>query len=172
MQQSLWQSMKTVLLGLMVVVFLLVTSQSSAKVAEGLAPDFTLKSLSGDNFKLSEYRGRVVLINFWASWSGSSRQELPLLNALYKRFRDKDLVMVGVNVEKDISNARSLLKDVAVSFPILMDTRNKVSALYKVDAMPSTVIVDRDGNMRYLHNGYSEGAEDEYQKQVRELMRE
>ena len=138
----------------------------------GPAPDFTLKSRSGENLKLSEYRGDVVMINFWASWCGPCRQEMPLLEEIYQKYSDLGFELLAVNVEEDSSKADDLLRDVRVTFPILFDNTNKVSKLYKVVAMPSTVIVDRDGNIRYLHKGYLPGYEEEYRKQVKELIRE
>ena len=140
--------------------------------SKGKAPDFTLKSSSGSNIKLSEHRGEVVMINFWASWCAPCRQEMPLLEDLYKRYKDGGFTLLGVNVEEDSSKAQDLLRQVQVTFPILFDNKNTVSQLYKVEAMPSTVILDRDGNVRFLHKGYLPGYEDEYQKQVRELIRE
>ncbi len=136
------------------------------------APDFTLKSASGENIKLSELRGQVVLINFWASWCGPCRQEMPLLDELYQRYEPLGFTMLGVNVEKDSNDALRLLEESPVTFPILFDQENAVSKMYDVNAMPSTVLVDRDGNVRYLHHGYKPGYEDEYQRQVRALIRE
>lgn len=112
------------------------------------------------------------MINFWASWCAPCRQEMPLLEDLYKRYKDGGFTLLGVNVEEDSSAAQNLLRQVKVSFPILFDSSNSVSQLYKVEAMPSTIIVDRDGNVRFLHKGFAPGYEDEYQKQVRELIRE
>ena len=140
--------------------------------SKGKAPDFTLKSRKGGNVKLSEYRGKVIMINFWASWCGPCRKEMPLLEELYQRYKDGGFTLLGVNVEEDSAAAKDLLKEVRVSFPILFDNENKVSQLYNVEAMPSTVILDRDGNMRFVHKGYQPGYEDEYQKQVRELILE
>lgn len=137
-----------------------------------MAPDFTLKSRSGENIKLSELRGDVVMINFWASWCAPCRQEMPLLEEMHKKYSDLGFVLLGVNVEEDSSKAVELLRDVPVSFPILYDDKNDVTKLYKVVAMPSTVMVDRDGNMRYLHRGYLPGYETEYAKQIKELVRE
>lgn len=172
MRDDRLQMLKTTALGMLVILLLVITPQTPAKISKGKAPDFTLKSMNGENIKLSEYRGEVVMLNFWASWSSSSRQEMPLLNELYKRYKGKGFTLFGVNVAEDPAKARQLLRDVHVIFPILMDTRNIVSEMYKVEAMPSTIILDRDGNMRYMHRGYEPGFEDEYQKQVRELMRE
>ena len=143
-----------------------------AEEITGKAPDFTLKGLNGDNLKLSELRGKVILINFWASWCGPCRQEMPVLDQLYQRYRSLDFTIIGVNVEENSDAAKSLLKDVNVTFPILFDNTNAVSKLYKVKGMPSSILVDRDGNMRDMYMGYQQGYEQEYQKQVRSLIRE
>jgi peroxiredoxin len=150
----------------------LFTAAAQAGVEGKLAPDFTLKSRSGENIKLSELRGDVVMINFWASWCAPCRQEMPLLEEMHKKYSDLGFVLLGVNVEEDSSLAEDLLREIPVSFPILYDNTNAVTKLYKVVAMPSTVIVDRDGKMRYLHRGYLPGYEDEYVKQIKELIRE
>jgi len=143
-----------------------------AGMTNGSAPDFTLKSASGENLKLSEYRGEVVLINFWASWCGPCRQEMPLLDELHQRYKSLGFTVLGVNVEEDSSQARKLLQDLPVSFPVLFDDQSRVSRQYDVVAMPSTVLVDRNGQLRYLHQGYKPGLEDVYLEQVRELIRE
>jgi thiol-disulfide isomerase/thioredoxin len=113
-----------------------------------------------------------VLLNFWASWCGPCRQEMPLLEKLQQRYSALGFTVLGVNVEEDSSKAKTLLKDVPVSFPILFDTQNTVSKQYKVSAMPSTVMIDRDGNMRYLHKGYKPGDEAQYKKWVKQLIKE
>jgi peroxiredoxin len=143
-----------------------------AEAAQGAAPDFTLKSQKNGNLKLSEMRGKVILINFWASWCGPCRQEMPVLDELYRHYRSLDFTILGVNVEQNSDDAKSLLKDVTVTFPVLFDTENKISKLYDIKGMPSTVLVDRDGNIRYVHMGYKPGVEAEYQTQIRALIRE
>jgi peroxiredoxin len=157
---------------LILVTALLIAGRLSAAALSGPAPDFTLKSNGGDNIKLSELRGQVVMINFWASWCGPCRQEMPLLDQLYQRYQPMGFTLLGVNVEEDSSAANKVLKEIPVTFPILYDTRNKVSENYQVKAMPSTVLIDRDGKMRFLHKGYKPGYEQEYQQQIRELIRE
>jgi len=136
------------------------------------APDFTLKASDGRNLKLSELRGEVVMINFWASWCGPCRQEMPLLNDLYNKYHKLGFTLLGVNVEQDPRTAKRLLKDIPVDFPVLFDTRNEVSEAYHVSAMPSTVLLDRDGNIRFVHRGYKPGLEERYQQQIRTLIRE
>jgi peroxiredoxin len=153
-------------------VILMTVSSVTAGIKETAAPDFTLKSVGGENLKLSEYRGEVVLINFWASWCGPCRQEMPVLSELHDKYKALGFTVLGVNVEEDSSKARKLLQEMSVSFPVLLDNESVVSKQYDVIAMPSTVLVDRNGNMRYLHKGYKPGLEDVYMQQVRELIRE
>ena len=167
------KSLKTkVAATLITLAFVFGSSAFAATELKGPAPDFTLKSLKGSNLKLSEFRGDVVMINFWASWCGPCRQEMPILNDLYLKYRDMGFTLLGVNVEENSTKAANMVRELKVVFPVLFDTENTASKLYKVEAMPSTIIVDRDGNMRYLHRGYVPGTEDEYQRQVRELMAE
>lgn len=163
---------KTLYSSVLAISTLLVSTQLSADIGLGPAPDFTLKSQAGDNLKLSELRGEVVMINFWASWCGPCRQEMPKLEELYARYKPLGFTILGVNIEEDSSKAKVLLKDLSVSFPVLFDDQNEVSRLYQVAAMPSTVLVDRDGNMRYLHKGYQPGLEQQYQEQIRTLIKE
>lgn len=136
------------------------------------APNFTLKSRDGKNVKLSEYRGSVVMLNFWASWCGPCRQEMPLLEKMSKRYGKLGFVLLGVNTEGDPTLANNFLKDITVTFPILYDTSKKVSQDYGVSAMPTTVIVDRNGKVRYIHYGYKSGDEKKYKKAIKKLIRE
>ena len=151
---------------------LLFATTAPAGITSAVAPDFTLKSNSGTNIKLSEFRGEVVLINFWASWCGPCRQEMPVLDELHRQYKALGFTVLGVNVEEDSSAARKLLEEVQISFPVLFDNNSVVSKQYDVIAMPSTVLVDRNGNMRYIHKGYKPGLEDQYLQQIRELIRE
>ena len=160
--------------GLILVLSLALAGPGTAAAASvsGPAPNFTLKSLGGKNLKLSEMAGNVVLINFWASWCGPCREEMPLLNAMHNKYEPLGFTVLGVNVEEQADSARGFLKDFPVDFPILLDDRNQVSKLYNVVAMPTTVVVDRDGNMRYLHKGYKSGDEKKYQEMIKKLVRE
>jgi peroxiredoxin len=151
---------------------ILVAGMVNAGTTTAPAPDFTLKSNSGENLRLSELRGEVVLINFWASWCGPCRQEMPILSELHDRYKAMGFTVLGINVEENSSAARTLLKDMPVSFPVLFDNDSRVSKQYDVVAMPSTVLVDRNGNIRYLHKGYKPGLEESYVEQVRSLIKE
>lgn len=136
------------------------------------APDFTLKSQSGANIRLSEHRGQVVMLNFWASWCGPCRQEMPHLDALNVQYADLGFTVFGINLDAQRAEAEKVLNDIPVSFPILFDTQNTVSELYGVDSMPMTILVDRDGTVRKLYRGYKPGFEEKYEQEIRLLVKE
>lgn len=154
--------------------FTALTARAAGSGAHSIlpAPDFTLKSQSGDNLRLQEQQGNVVLINFWASWCGPCREELPHFEKLQQEYQDLGFTVLAVNVDEDPSKANNLLNDIPVSFPVLFDNNDKVSKLYDVRAMPTTVIVDRDGNKRLTHYGYKSGDEAKYKTVVKALLRE
>ncbi len=137
-----------------------------------LAADFTLKSNKDENLRLEEMRGDIVLINFWASWCGPCRKEMPILEDISKKYQDLGVTVLGINVEEDSSPAKRILAELGISFPILFDSKNVVSELYNVDAMPMTVVVDRQGYQRFLHRGYKSGDEVKYQNVIKGLLRE
>ena len=144
---------------------------STVKLKEA-APDFTLRTLDGPNLRLEEYRGQVVLINFWASWCGPCRQEMPILDRLHQRYEDTGFAVLGVNVEGEDAPAKKIVDKTNVTFPVLIDEGQKVSELYDLEAMPSTVVVDRNGVVRYVHRGYKPGDEAKYVEVVKKLIRE
>ena len=149
------------------------TGAAAALPAVGAAaPDFASKSDSGRNVRLSELRGQVVLINFWASWCGPCRQELPLLNKVYAQYRAAGFMLLAVNVDDNRKDADAMLKRLDLRFPILFDGNKNVAKLYGVDTMPATLLIDRDGRVRYVHRGYYSGYEQKYERQVRELLKE
>ncbi len=148
----------------------LYTSHVEAKKV--LAPDFTLKSRDGKNVRLSDLRGQVVLLNFWASWCGPCRQEMPVLDAMHKKYGNLGFAVLGVNLDAKSEKAVKYLKDTPVNFTVLYDPKGKVSGQYGVQAMPSTVIIDRDGYVRYLHEGFKDGYTEKYHKQIKTLLRD
>jgi peroxiredoxin len=151
---------------------ILLTSLSLAGDGSGPAPDFRLGARGGKNVALSALRGQVVMINFWATWCGPCRQEMPLLEQMYRKYKPMGFTLLGVNVEPDPSGAEGWLAETPVSFPILFDRENRVSKLYNVSGMPSSVLIDRKGNVRYLHRGYKPGDENTYLNHIRALVKE
>ncbi len=136
------------------------------------APDFTLKRAEGGNLRLAEQRGQVVLINFWASWCGPCRVEMPHLNKLHDKYKAGGFMVLGVNIDDDPRHGAATAARWGIRFPVLLDAEKSVTRAYDLGAMPSTVLVDRDGRIRFLHRGYRDGLEAEYEKQIRELVKE
>ncbi|MBV6417685.1 MAG: Thiol-disulfide oxidoreductase ResA [Steroidobacteraceae bacterium] len=152
---------------------LLLAVPAAASNSMGPAPDFALPARGGKQVSLDAFKGQVVMINFWATWCGPCRQEMPLLEGIYRKYKPMGFTMIGVNVEPDPKAAEAwLAKQTPVSFPVAFDTDSKVSKLYKVNGMPNSVIIDRKGNVRLLHRGYKPGDENTYLDQIRLLVRE
>ena len=159
-------------LGAGIVAALVLALPAVATAPSGPAPTFTLPSKAGSDVSLAQYKGQVVMLNFWASWCGPCRQEMPLLEDIYKKYNKLGFTLIGVNVEPDSKAADDWLKQTPVTFPVLYDRKSEVSQKYDVSGMPSTVIIDRKGNLRYLHHGYKPGDEGEYLNTIRQMIRE
>jgi peroxiredoxin len=164
--------MKSTLLGLVFCAIAATSLASSGNLTGQSAPDFALKSSTGENLRLSEFRGDVVMVNFWATWCGPCRQEMPLLDELYSRYGRVGFSLLGVNIDDNSSKAMDMVSELGVTFPVLFDSRKEVSKLYQVEAMPVTVIIDREGTVRFVHHGYKPGYEEKYLDQIRTLLRE
>ncbi|MCG8381013.1 MAG: TlpA family protein disulfide reductase [Gammaproteobacteria bacterium] len=136
------------------------------------APDFVLKSQSGENLRLSEQRGQVILLNFWASWCGPCREEIPMLNTLHKQYEKLGFQVMGINIDKRRDAAERMMRDFQMAYPVLFDSQQGISKLYGVDAMPSTVMIDRDGIVRAIHRGYKKSYDAIYLDEIRKLVRE
>ncbi len=136
------------------------------------APDFALKSSDGKNLRLSEFRGQVVLVNFWARWAGDSRQQMPALDRINKTYQRAGLVVLGVSVDEDLRRAKEFATAMGVSYPLLFETGADVGKDYFLQKMPMTILVDRSGVVRYSSIGFKRGDERVYLDQIRELLRE
>lgn len=137
-----------------------------------IAPDFTLKSASGSNLRLHEFRGDVIVLNFWGSWCGPCAQELPLLQDLHERYESQGLRVIGINLDNDENAARNVLRRLDVEFPTLFDSRKSVSGLYEPDDVPHTYLIDRDGTIRFTFKSYKAGQEKKYEDHIKQLLAE
>ena len=138
-----------------------VSSARATGVGERAA-DFTLKDLAGKSVKLSELRGSVVVLDFWASWCVPCKKELPALDALQKKYRDagKKVVVLAVIIDKDRANAEKFLKSAKVSeLRVLLDKEGAVAGQYDLPTMPTSFVIDTKGIVRHVHAGYRAGDE-------------
>lgn len=134
------------------------------------AINFTLKSNDNNNIKLSELRGQVVFVNFWATWCGPCRQEMPALDALHKRYGKSGVTILGVNSGDSQNEAQKYLNETPVNYPILFDNDKSVTKKYKVSTLPQSVLVDCDGNARFEYASYKPGKEKAFQKDIKKLL--
>lgn len=158
--------MKKLLLAFFVFAF-----TANSAVAEKVT-DFTLKSTSGENIRVSDLRGQVVMLNFWASWCGPCVQEFPYLEQIYQRFSPAGFTLLGINIDNTEEQAMSFLKDRDVTFPIVFDPTLKVRNTYKkYEGMPLSIFIDCDGNITEIHRSYYAGDEKKYMKIIKGLIR-
>jgi len=162
---------------LLVILLMSVLLMDAVCFAEGemewkKAPDFTIKSLTGKNIKLSELRGRVVLINFWATWCAPCKEELPFFNRLYTKYKGVGLEILGVNIDKVTSQASQMSGALDLTFPILLDPAGRVSELYRIRSMPTTFVVAKDGTVRHIHWGFGPTEPTRYETEIRNLLKE
>ncbi len=136
------------------------------------APDFALRSFDSGNLRLSGFRGDVVLISFWATWCGPCQQQMRELEHISSTYRSAGLVTLGVNLDEDPARAAAMAARLGVRFPLLFDERKDVSRLYDLDSMPVTFLVDREGVVRAVHEGFQVGQERIYLDAVRSLLGE
>ena len=136
------------------------------------APDFTLKALNGANLRLSEFRGQVVLVNFWARWANDTRREMPALNRINTTYGRAGLVVLGISIDEDLRRAQEFADSMKVSYPVMFDTGSGVGRDYQLGRLPMTILVDRSGVVRYSHLGYRRGDDRVYLDHIRELLRE
>jgi len=109
--------------------------------------NFTLPLLSGENATLSSFRGKVVILNFWATWCPPCRAEMPSMEILYKRYKDQGLEILAVDIGENANTVRQFVQKNNYSFPVLLDTTKQTSAIYGVEAIPTTYLIDRNGKI-------------------------
>ena len=129
------------------------TPSLPAPVQGAPAPDFQLTNLEGESVRLSELEGRVVLLNFWATWCGPCRVEMPAIQARYEAYADKGLVVLAVNFDEPREDVVDFRDELELTFPMLLDPGAAVQRLYGILGYPTSFFVDRDGVIRVHHIG-------------------
>jgi peroxiredoxin len=138
------------------------------------APEFSGKTADSIKISLSDYRGKVVLLDFWASWCVPCRKEMPFLVDLFQKNKEKGLAIIGINIDQDAKNRDKFLSALAAKpeFPIVTDPKSKICPLYNLEGMPFTVLIDRKGFIRFRHVGFKDDAPTGLLKEVKILLQE
>ena len=136
------------------------------------APDFTLADINENQpeFTLSELRGKVVYLDFWASWCAPCLLSLPLYNDLYNKYRDQGLEIVGINIDNPIEDGLDFLLDTPLDFRIPADPDGETPSLYDVYGMPTSYLIDPDGVVRLVHEGFRNGDIEKIEEEIKALL--
>jgi peroxiredoxin len=137
-----------------------------------VAPDFALRSATGTNHRLSEHRGEVVALVFWASWCGDCRRELERFERLRKTYATVGLVVYGINLDTESARAGAIAGAAGVGYPMLLDSGDEVSRSYRVNDLPLIVLIDRNGVVRARHDALDEREERGLMVSLRDLIDE
>lgn len=136
------------------------------------APDFTLRASVGDNVRLSEHRGDVVVVSFWSSRCFPCREQLAALDRSLATYRSAGLKIYGVGVDDDADKSLEFARSVKVGFPLLLDPEKTAARAYQVDNLPMTILIDRNGTVRYALRDYTGASAALYLRQLRQLLNE
>ena len=146
------------------------SSATFAVDAGKAAPDFQLPNLKKDGVKLSSYKGKVVYLDFWASWCGPCKKTFPWLNELQKKYGKDGFEVVGVNVDAAKADADSFLATTPAEFTVLLDPEGKVANAYELQGMPSSYLIDRGGKVNLVHRGFKDGEAAELEGKIKALL--
>lgn len=141
-------------------------------VEGGQAPDFSLNDLDGVEVRLSNLRGKIVLLEFWATWCPPCRESIPAMNELYKKYNDKGLVLLGISVDKGqniVEDIRAFIREYAIQYPIVIDSKN-VNLLYGVYSIPTLILIDKAGKIVLKNIGFSPEMEKRLSSEIERLL--
>jgi len=150
-------------------IFLVMFSITGQVTASEPAPDFQIKNKKGIT-RLSDLRGKVVYVDFWASWCAPCRKSFPWLNEMQKKYGDKGLTIIGINVDKERQLANSFLEKNPATFSMVYDPDGELASKYKLVGMPSAYLIDKQGNIQHTHVGFRTSKKELYEKAIRHLL--
>ena len=136
------------------------------------APALRLPKADGAAVSLADNRGKVVLVDFWASWCGPCKASFPALDALYQELRDRGFEVIAVNVDQRRADANAFLADKPHTMSVVFDPEGTAPSAYGVTGMPTSFLIGRDGRVRFVHIGYTSKTVDAYRREIEQLLAE
>ena len=147
-------------------------SINASEMVRASRPEFSMRSLSGEVIRLSEHRGSVIMLGFWARWCGDSRLAMQAMESIDDKYQRAGLITLGINVGDSAEQTAIMTKSLGLRFPILLDTSSSAGKAFNLESMPLIVLLDRDGELRYSHQGFQSGDEVEFAAQLHKLLNE
>lgn len=161
---------KAFLIAITVLINICSLNADASEVGEP-APQFTLPSLLQDQATtLAQFSGKVIYLDFWASWCAPCRTSFPLLNKLHQKLKGQGLEVVAINLDEDKANAEKFLKDFPVTFTILRDSKGEWADKYIVESMPTSFIIDKHGVIQNIHRGFAADDINELEQKIAQLL--
>lgn len=148
---------------------LLLSLQAEAVTLNTPAPLFSLPTESGE-VALSDHKGKVVYLDFWASWCGPCRSSFPWMNEMQNRYGDNNFVVIAVNLDSNSTDAQTFLSQYSAQFTVVFDPKGNTPASYELLGMPSAYLIDKEGNVRFEHIGFDESQKSEYEAHIRQML--
>jgi cytochrome c biogenesis protein CcmG/thiol:disulfide interchange protein DsbE len=136
------------------------------------APNVELQTADGETVQLSTYRGKVVLVDFWASWCPPCKSSFPALDSLYREYQPRGLEVLAVNLDERRRDATAFLGNHPHQLTVLFDPKGASPVAFGVKGMPSSFLIDKAGNIRFIHMGYSGNVDDSYRREIAQLLAE
>ena len=161
--------------GLFAVVFVgaLLAAATAAALSVGeVPPPIDMPDRNGKKVDLAALRGNVVVVDFWASWCGPCKEELPVLESFHRKYADEGLVIVGINIDTNTKKMNNFLKGSPVSFRIVHDPKIELAQRYEPSTMPSSYFIGRDGKLRYIHEGFRKKDAEAIEARIKALLAE
>ena len=173
MKRSLFISLLFIPFCLTLILLLSQCTREPKQISTSLAPDFTLKTLEDQEISLSGLKGKVVLLDFWATWCGPCRESIPHLIQLYRTYQDKGFVLIGLSMDKkgDADTVRHFVKSMDIPYPIIL-TPDDVARNYGVTGIPTTILIDKEGKIQGKMVGFNSSIAQQTSARVAELIAE
>jgi cytochrome c biogenesis protein CcmG/thiol:disulfide interchange protein DsbE len=149
-----------------------VTSASGALAPGQPAPAVRLPTAEGRVISLADLRGKVVLVDFWASWCGPCATAFPVVDSLYRRLHERGFEVMAINLDEKRREADAFLADRAHDMPVVFDPKGASAQAFGLDGMPTSFLIGRDGRVRFVHVGYTAKTLDAYQREIEQLLAE